>query len=242
MLPLTTAVTGFVSAQKKVHHAIIKLAGDVQMRIAQLPCENSSDSLDNSSFMNNNESLVKACHDSVTQVVILLEQIFELIDRLPSDGMEFGAIQAIFHQRIDILLRMGDSIEHLLSYLELVDLAQVKICAAALEVQATAYLNQMGASADIYLCDVSFAVGCVHKIVAERRRMMALRRGRDISYGPLPARLLASSSPSRKASTYDDVIESDVRNATFDVVGGSELLGKNSLNILTQSFSFTGTK
>lgn len=220
MLPLPTALTGFVSAQKKVHDAIINVADDVRMKIAQLPDENSIDSLDNSSFMNNGW-LVKACHDSVTQVVILLEQIVECIDYLPSEGIKFGAIQSIFHQRIDILLRMGNSVELLLSYLELADLSQVKICAAALEVQATAYTKQMGVAADIYLSDVSFAVGTVHKIVAERRRMTALRRGRDISYSPLPARLLASSSPSRKSSTFHDVVESDVRNSTFDVVSNS---------------------
>ena len=214
----STAVTGFVSAQTKVHQSTINLADDVRMKIAQLPDENLIDSLDNSSFVTRDSWLVKASHDVITQVLILLEQFTENIDRLSLCEKDISAIHLKFHQRIDVLLRMANTIENLFSYLELADLTQVKLCAAALEVQATAYTNHMGVSADTtsVLCDVSFAVNSVHKIVAERRRMTALRRGRDISYSPLPARLLAS--PSRKSSHFDDVMESEISNSAFEMV------------------------
>lgn len=212
MFPSSTAISGFVTTQKEIHKSIVSLAVDVRMKIAELLDENSVDSLlDNSSSINNGR-LVKACHDSVTQIQILLEGFTENINNnSTTGGMDLSAMHSKFHQRINILLRMGSTIEHLLSYLELADLSQVKLCAAALEVQATAYTNLMDMSADTILCEVSFAVGTVHKIVAESRRMTALRRGRDIIYSPLPARLLAS--PSRKSCPRyndDDDSESEI--------------------------------
>lgn len=218
VITISTAITGFISAQTKVHQSIINLADNVRMKIAQLPDENFVDSLDNSGFVTRDSRLVKASHDVITQVLILLEQFAENIDSPSSYEKDVSSIHSKFHQRIDILLRMANSIENLFLYLELFDLTQVKQCAAALEVQATAYTNHMGITADVtsILCDVSFAVNSVHKIVAERRRMTALRRGRDISYSPLPARLLAS--PSRKSSHFDDVMETEIINSAFETV------------------------
>lgn len=215
MFSMTCAISGFVSIQKKVHEATIQLGDGIRMKIAQLPDENSIDSNDNSSFMNNGW-LVKACHDSVTQVLILLERFTANIGCPDFEEMDLNAVHLQFHKRIDILLRLGDTIEHLFSYLELADLSQVKLCAAALEVQATAYSNLMALSPETLLCDVSFAVGTVHKIVAERRRMTALKRGRDIIYSPLPARLL--TTPSRKSSNYDDALESEIEDSSLENV------------------------
>ena len=115
-----------------------------------------------------------------------------------------------FHQRIDVLLRIGSTIENVLAYLEHADLNQVKVSAAALEVQATTYADQMDAIGDVFLGDLSFAVGMVHKIVAERRRMLVLRRGRDISYSPLPPRLLASSPSRKRASSVEDDVGREI--------------------------------
>lgn len=214
----STAIAGFVTAQAKVHESIIGLADNVRMKIAQLPDETSSDSLGNSSFVTRDSWLVKASHDVVTQVQILLEQFTDTIGSQCWNEKELVVVHSKFHQRIDVLLRMGTTVENLLSYLELADLSQMKMCAAALEVQATAYINQMGVIADVtsVLCDVSFAVNSVHKIVAERRRMSALRRGRDISYCPLPAQLLAPSS--RKSSHFDDVMESEISDSASETV------------------------
>ncbi|XP_057378906.1 kinesin-like protein KIF14 [Daphnia carinata] len=216
VITASTAIAGFVTAQTKVHESIVDLADNVRMKIAQLPDENSLDSLDNSSFTTRESWLVKASHDVVTQVQILLEQFTETIGSQSWNEKEMAVVYSKFHQRIDILLRMGTTIENLLSYLELADLSQIKMCAAALEVQATAYTNQMGVTSDVtsVLCDVSFAVNSVHKIVAERRRMTVLRRGRDISYSPLPARLLASSP--RKSSHFDDVMESETSGSASE--------------------------
>merc|ERR1712071_587175 len=95
--------------------------------------------------MGSNGWLVKACHDSVTQVQILLERYTRCIDRHISVDDDLCSLHSTFYQRVDSLL----------------------------------------------------------KIVAERKRMTVLRRGRDISYSPLPAQLLASTSRKRN-SPFDD--------------------------------------
>jgi len=214
-LPLSLAVTGYLSAQKKVHQAVTNIADDVRMKITQLPDENSIDSTTDSAGSNysiNNGWLVKACHDSITQVLILLERLSDCI-RVPICPVDLNCLNMShlkFHQRIDVLLRIGSTIENVLAYLEHADLNQVKVSAAALEVQATTYADQMDAIGDVFLGDLSFAVGMVHKIVAERRRMLVLRRGRDISYSPLPPRLLASSPSRKRASSVEDDVGREI--------------------------------
>lgn len=220
-LPLSIAITGYLSAQKKVHQAVINITDEVRMKITQLPDENSIDSISDSvgsSYFINSGWLVKACHDSITQVLILLERLSDCIrvPILPVDSNCLNVLHLKFHQRIDVLLRIGSTIENVLVYLEHADLNQVKVTAAALEVQATTYADQMDAIGDVFLGDLSFAVGMVHKIVAERRRMLILRRGRDISYSPLPPRLLAASPSSKRASSVEDDVEETNVPGSFD--------------------------
>ena len=216
-LPTSVALLGFTSAQKKVHHAVIHLSDDVRIKMAQLPGENSIDSVDGPSSINNGW-LVKACHDSITQVQFLLEHLSKTLDEEEySEDQDVAALHSKFYRRVEILLRIGTTVENLLTYLENADLAQVKFSAAALEVQMTAYTNSIDSTGKVFLGDLSFAVGMVHKIVAERRRMTALLRGRDITYSPLPARLLASSPSRKRLSSYDDDIDG-AQNVQFESV------------------------
>lgn len=232
------AILGFVSAQKKIHQATIYLADEIRMKIAQLTDESLINSIDNSSFMNNG-SLVKACHDCVTQVIILLERFTDMIET-SNHGADYEKIHSKFDQRVDVLMRLGSSIENLFTYLELADLSQVKVHAAAMDVQTTSYTKLMDVDAATVLCDVSIAIGTLQKIVAEKRRMSALRRGRDIIYSPLPARLLAS--PYRKTSNnFDGEFESGMsRNSSLDNVTFYHFC---SSQLLAQSIIlFTGSK
>lgn len=203
---------GFLSAQTRVHQSVLDAAEDVRTKIAQLPEETSTDSNADSSNSSsfNTGWLVKACHDCVAQVQILLERSLSSLAKCNSapTATDLKTLHAQFHQRIDVLLRMVHTIDNLLSYLESADLNQIKFCVAGLEVQSKAYTQQMGDCVEVSLGDLSFAASMVHKIIAERRRMTLLRRGRDINYDPVPARLLAS--PSRKrVLPYDDAAGSE---------------------------------
>ena len=212
----STILAGFVAAHLKVHQSVIQLSDDVRMKMAQLPEGDSIDSVDSCHL--NNGWLVKACHDSVTQLQILLERYTRFIEEQPSAAIcDLCAMHSKFHQRIDSLLRMVSTIDNLFGHLEQADLIQIKCCASALEAQAKAYAQLMEHCDEVLVCDMSFAVSMILKIVAERKRMTLLRRGRDISYSPLPARLLASTSRKR-ISPFDDTVESDVSDCSIESV------------------------
>lgn len=211
-VPLPIALSGFLSAQSKMHESIIQLAETVRGKMAQLPEEDSSSSLsvsqltDSSNF--NTGWLVKACHDSVTQVQILLERYARcsVNDNISADD-DLCSMHLKFHRRVDSLLKIGHSVECLFSQLQCADLAQIKASATALEAQSKLYVQRMENIEEVFIGDLSFAVSMVLKIVAERKRMTLLRRGRDITYSPLPAQLLASTSRKRNSS-FDDASES----------------------------------
>lgn len=213
-VPLPIALSGFLSAQSKMHDSIIHLAETVRGKMAQLPEEESSSSLSVSQLSDscnfNTGWLVKACHDSVTQVQILLERYARcrVDDNISADD-DLCSMHLKFHRRVDSLLRIGHSVECLFSQLQCADLAQIKASATALEAQSKLYVQRMENVEEGFIGDLSFAVSMVLKIVAERKRMTLLRRGRDITYSPLPAQLLASTSTSRKRnSSFDDASES----------------------------------
>lgn len=213
----STILAGFVSAHLKIHQSVIQLSDDVRLKMAQLPEGDSIDSVDWCHL--NNGWLVKACHDSVTQLQILLERYTRFIEEQPSAATvdDLCAHHSKFHQRIDSLLRMACTIDNLFGHLERADLVQIKCCASGLEAQARAYAQLMEHCDEVLVCDVSFAVSMILKIVAERKRMTLLRRGRDISYSPLPARLLASTSRKR-VSPFGDAVELDVSDCSIESV------------------------
>lgn len=201
--PPAIVSTGFITAHKKLHRHIISFADEICMKITQLPDDSSFDSIEVPGLISSGW-LVKACHDSVTQLQIFMERFSEKCVAFVPVETDVVYQFSEFRRRIDILLRIASAMENLLSYLEHADLAQVKFSAAALELHATDYANAMGARDEAFLDDLSFAVSMVHKIVAERRRMMALRRGRDVTYSPLPARFLVSSPSRKRVSSLDE--------------------------------------
>ena len=210
------ASSSYRAAQVRVHQSVLEVAEVARSKMAQLPEETSTESLSDVSGSGSFHTgwLIKACHDCVAQVQILLERSAALVAKSAGPLNEsMAALHQHFHQRIDVLLRMSHTIETLLVHLENADLNEIKYHVAGLEVQTKAYTQHLEL-ADTSGCgggalldgDLSFAASMVHKIVAERKRMTALRRGRDVNYRPLPARLLAS--PSRKrVLVHDDSAE-----------------------------------
>jgi hypothetical protein len=209
------AFSSFLYAQIRTHQVVLDAAEEIRTKITLLPEEVSGDSFDMSSSSFSTGWLVKACHDCVAQIQILLERSATTLDKWRASGIQqqdsdLATLHRQFHHRIDVLLRLESTVHTLLASLESADLNQIKLCVAGLEVQSKNYCQQMdGTAVEAALSDLSFAVSIVHKIVAQRRRMTALRRGRDITYSPLPARLLASPSSRRRIPPYDDSVESN---------------------------------
>jgi hypothetical protein len=211
----SVAFSSFLAAQIRTHQVVLDAAEEIRTKITLLPEEVSGDSFDMSSSSFSTGWLVKACHDCVAQIQILLERSATTLDKWRASGIQqqdsdLATLHRQFHHRIDVLLRLESTVHTLLASLESADLNQIKLCVAGLEVQSKNYCQQMdGTAVEAALSDLSFAVSIVHKIVAQRRRMTALRRGRDITYSPLPARLLASPSSRRRIPPYDDSVESN---------------------------------
>uniref|UniRef100_A0A0P6DD56 Kinesin protein KIF14 n=1 Tax=Daphnia magna TaxID=35525 RepID=A0A0P6DD56_9CRUS len=194
-LPLmsrTTAVSSFFSALSKVHESLIVLAEGVQMKIEQLPNKNSP--LANPSLADNGCHMTNACYSSIHHVICLLEDLRPIAytDFSDSDEIELEALFLKHHQLVDLLFCMGKTIDQLFLHLELDVTSQVKICAAALKTQAFDYANRMGASDNPFLSDLSFAVLTIHRLVAEKRRMVDLQKGRNIYYSPVPPQMLVT--------------------------------------------------
>ena len=90
----------------------------------------------------------------------------------------FISSSVYYHERIGILLCLWESINcNLLSDLELYNLEQAKISAAALEVPATIYVNRMGDPTEKSLCDVSSLFGIA---ISQNKWASHLRRQNPI--------------------------------------------------------------
>ncbi|XP_057381549.1 kinesin-like protein KIF14 isoform X2 [Daphnia carinata] len=203
-LPLmsrTTTVSSFVSALSKVHESLILLAEGVKMKIEQLPNKNSP--LANPSLADNGCHMANACYSSIHHVTSLLEDLRPIAytDFSNSDEMELEELFLKHRELVDVLFCMGKTIDQLFLHLELNVLSQVKVCAAALKAQAFDYANRMGASDNPFLSDLSFAILTIHRLVAEKRRMVDLQRGRNIHYSPVPPQMLVT--PTRKPNVDD---------------------------------------
>lgn len=201
LLSPATALIGFTSAHKKVHEATIVVAEEIRMQIEQLPPLPSP----NPSLTDNGCLVSNASYDCVHHVICLLEELaptIEDIDSFTSEDLQLGDLHSKFHQRVDLLLRLGKTFEHLLAHLKNQILSQVKVCVAALQVQAVEYTHLMGLSDNTpFLCDLSFSVLTVQRLVGEKKRKAVLQKGRDISYSPVPAQMLVTPSPKAKCET-----------------------------------------
>ncbi len=187
-----TALNGFTSGHKKVHESVIVLAEETRLKIEQLPEHTSP----NPSLTNNGCLVTNACYDSVHHVIGLLEELrpaTEDANSFASGDMQLGDLHLKFHQRIDLLLRLGKTIQHLFGHLKNQVLSQVKVCATSLNSMAIEYSNLMGVNSESpFLCELSYYTLTVHKRVGERKRKAMLQKGRDIRYSPVPAQMLAT--------------------------------------------------
>ena len=176
------------------------------MQIEQLPQHAST----NPSLANSGCLVTNACYDSVHHVIGLLEELKPAIEDVDSfasgdvqlSDLHLSDLHLKFHQRVDLLLRLGKTTEHLLGNLKNQVLSQVKVCVAALKAQAIEYTNLMGVTSEsTFLCDLSYSTLTVHRIVGEKKRKEILQKGRDISYSPVPAQMLVTPSPKRNCET-----------------------------------------
>lgn len=204
-----SALIGFRAGQNRIHQSLLQLVEEVRLRIEQIPDDDLSEAINLSGSSFNKSGLEKACHDCVVQVLVVLEKCSPLIAKCDLDGVDLIDLHTRFHQRVTTLLQLASTLDDFLVYLKNANLPEIKQAAADLEMLTISYVTHVSRTGDIFIGDLTYSASIIQKIVAERKRMIALRRGRDVNYGPVPARLLASPSVANKRAYQFDESEPD---------------------------------
>lgn len=167
-VPARTALSAFLEANLKVHNHLIS-------RTAILL---KSDAESHLSARDPDGWLTKASRDVLLHVHAILEKLTDRIGNLVSSEMDLEILHSMFHQRIEVLLRVGVTLENFYKSLEAQDFAQLRYSNTTLEVQLSTYLNLLDATETVHtlFSDLSFTLSMMQKILIEKTRSSRVRR------------------------------------------------------------------
>lgn len=197
-----TALAAFLEANLKVHHHLINRT-EFLLNNIRCPLAEGYEAKDPEGW------LTKASRDVMVQVHVILEKLTDRIGNLVSSEMDLEILHSMFHQRIEVLLRMGATLERFYESLETDDFAQLKYSSASLEVQLSTYLNLLDATetAHSLFSDLAFTLNMMQKILTEKIRSSKVLRGVKVTRFPthLDEYLKDKSSSDLDSSTASSV-------------------------------------